>query len=144
QIEARAADGVALPPLRARLAIVTVPLGVLQAPAGATGAIRFDPPLPHATRAAIQALAFGAVTKVVIRFNRVPWRKPGPRGLGFLHIARGAFPSLWTWSEGPRPVVVAWAAGTAAERLRAHDPSALRRVALATLAGALARPLGEL
>src|SRR5204862_8145569 len=56
QIEARAADGVALPPLRARLAIVTVPLGVLQAPAGATGAIRFDPPLPHATRAAIQAL----------------------------------------------------------------------------------------
>ena len=137
RIEARAADGVALRSIEARLAVVTVPLGVLQAPAGAPGAIRFSPALPASLRQAIDALAMGAVTKVVIRFNRAPWRGHGSRELGFLHVPDGAFPTLWSLSEGERPVVVAWAAGPAADRLQGRTPPELRRAALGTVAAAI-------
>jgi len=54
--EARVAEFVA------RAAIVTVPLGVLKA-----GKIRFDPPLPDAKRAAIEAIAFGDAYAVQLR-----------------------------------------------------------------------------
>lgn len=143
-IEAHAPDGVRLPSTIARAAIVSVSLGVLQAPPGAEGAIRFQPPLPQAVRAAAGALAMGDVTKVILRFNRVPWRRLGPAGLGFLHVPGGAFPTFWTLAERPRPVVVAWAAGPASDRLRSLPREALRRAALTTLASALGRNLGEL
>ena len=144
RIEARAADGVPLRPIEARLAIVTVPLGVLQAPAGAPGAIRFEPALPAGVRTAIGALAMGTVTKAVVRFNRTPWRRPPSGELGFLHVPGGAFPTLWTLAEGERPVLVAWAAGPAADRLRGRTPAQLRRTALGTLAQAFQRALGDL
>ncbi|HEX2660976.1 MAG TPA: NAD(P)/FAD-dependent oxidoreductase, partial [Polyangia bacterium] len=139
-VEARAPDGVRLAPIRARAAIVSVPLGVLQTPPGATGAIRFAPSLPAPVRRAIGALAMGGVTKVVLRFNRTPWRGP----LGFLHVPGAAFPTLWTLAESPRPVLVAWAAGPAADRLRGLDDGQLRRRALATLARALSTKLSDL
>jgi monoamine oxidase len=121
-----------------------VPLGVLQAPPDAEGAIRFQPPLPPAVRAAAVALAMGNVTKVVLRFNRIPWPGLGPGGLGFLHVPGGVFPTFWTLAERPRPVVVAWAAGPAADRLPTLSPEALRRAALQTLARASRRDLREL
>ena len=45
--------------LRARRAVITVPLGVLKA-----GDITFEPPLPEAKAAAISSLGFGALDKV--------------------------------------------------------------------------------
>ncbi|GGJ16038.1 flavin monoamine oxidase family protein [Neoroseomonas lacus] len=48
--------------LSARAAIVTVSTGVL-----AAGGITFDPPLPAATQAAIQALPLGLLTKIAFR-----------------------------------------------------------------------------
>jgi hypothetical protein len=144
RLEAHASDGVRLSPIFARTVIVSVSLGVLQARPDAEGAIRFLPALPPAVRAAIGALAMGAVTKVVLRFNRIPWRGLGPRGLGFLHVPGDLFPTFWTLAEGPRPVVVAWAAGPAADRLRNLSPEALRQAALRTLARAFRRDLREL
>lgn len=49
-------------------AIVTAPLGVLKA-----GAIAFDPALPAATLAAIDALGFGHFEKVVLRYDEAFW-----------------------------------------------------------------------
>ena len=69
--------------LTASAAIVTVPVGVL-----ATGAIRFDPPLPPATQAGINGLGMGALTKVGLSFGKqrfgLPansnlWDSVGPR-----------------------------------------------------------------
>jgi monoamine oxidase len=59
--------------LRARQAIVTVPLGVL-----AAEAIRFDPVLPAATRDAIAGLPMGALSKVALAFDgeRFGWPSP--------------------------------------------------------------------
>jgi len=143
-MDVRAADGVRLSKVSAALAIVTIPLGVLQAAAGSTGAIRFQPRLPVDVRAAIDALAMGNVVKVVLRFNRPPWPTHRTPTLGFLHVPRGTFPTLWTLAEGPRPVVVAWAAGPRADRLRNQDATRLRRAAVTELAGALGRAVGDL
>lgn len=143
-IDARAADGVRLPAVSAALALVTIPLGVLQETRGATGTIRFQPRLPTVVRTAIGALAMGDVIKVVLRLNRPAWPTGRIRELGFLHVPRGAFPTLWTLVEGPRPVVVAWAAGSAAERLRGRDSPQLRRAAVTTLARALGRAVPDM
>jgi len=143
-MDVRATDGVRLSKISAAIAIVTIPLGVLQAATGSAGAIRFQPRLPADVRAAIGALAMGNVTKVVLRFNRPPWPTHRTPTLGFLHIPGGTFPTLWTLAEGPRPVVVAWAAGPRADRLRVQDTARLRRAAVTTLAGALGRAVGDL
>ena len=45
--------------LRARRAVITVPLGVLKA-----GDVAFEPPLPDRKAAAIASLGFGALDKV--------------------------------------------------------------------------------
>jgi hypothetical protein len=47
EVEATSAAGVALEPVHAPCAVITLPLGVLQAPAGSPGAVRFLPDLPQ-------------------------------------------------------------------------------------------------
>jgi len=82
-------------------AIVTLPLGVLQA-----GAVRFVPPLPGRKEAAIDALSMGAVVKVALLFER-PWWPPD---LAFLHAHGEPVPTFWRplprarrpWSGGRR------------------------------------------
>jgi monoamine oxidase len=50
--------------IRARAAIVTVPVGVLR-----REAIRFSPALPAATLAALDGIGMGALTKIALRFD---------------------------------------------------------------------------
>ena len=54
--------------LRGRLAIVTLPVGVL-----AAGHVRFDPPLPLDKQRALEALPMGLLTKVGLFFDRDPF-----------------------------------------------------------------------
>jgi monoamine oxidase len=155
EIAVRGAAGTSLPPVRARAAVVTLPLGVLRARPGQPGAVGFSPALPPAVRAAIAGMRMGAVTKVVLRF-RQPFAAWGPNPLAalgggegrrFVHALGGRFPTFWTASAGARPVIVAWAGGGAADRLRGLPPAGLRRAAIAGLAHALraaARDLEEL
>jgi monoamine oxidase len=69
--------------IRARTAIVTIPVGVLKA-----GGVRFTPDLPVATQEGINGLGMGALSKIGLRFNgnrfglRSPtdvWERLGPR-----------------------------------------------------------------
>jgi monoamine oxidase len=69
--------------LRARVCIVTLPVGVLK-----SGAVRFAPDLPASTQRALDGLGMGALTKIALRFNGerfgVPagmdiWERLGPR-----------------------------------------------------------------
>jgi len=48
--------------------VVTVPIGVLQA-----GTIEFDPPLPDATSASIEALGMGSLEQLWLRFDAPFW-----------------------------------------------------------------------
>ncbi|HXW84178.1 MAG TPA: FAD-dependent oxidoreductase, partial [Candidatus Binataceae bacterium] len=56
----------------AKSALVTVPLGVLKAPAGAPGAIAFTPTLEVKQRS-LEGLASGAAIKVLLRFDSAFW-----------------------------------------------------------------------
>ncbi|QLF70244.1 FAD-dependent oxidoreductase [Peteryoungia desertarenae] len=96
--------------------IVTVPLGVLKA-----GAIRFDPPLPPRHRAAIEAIGFGNLAKVSVRFERAFW----PTDLHYLGYAgevRGRFADMLNLMPiHGEPVLTLMASGAEASRVDGLD-----------------------
>ncbi|MFP5284666.1 MAG: flavin monoamine oxidase family protein, partial [Thermoanaerobaculia bacterium] len=127
-----------------RSVVVTVPLGVLQAAPGETGAIRFSPDPPRVRRA-LGWLAMGPVVRLMVWFCELPWTKAKdlPKGkdlstLGFLHTHDGAV-NVW-WSAHPIrvPLAVAWSGGPLTAELAGLDRDALAARAL----GELARHLG--
>lgn len=80
--------------LRARAAVITASLGVLQ-----SGKVEFAPPLPEAKRAAISRLRMGNAAKVVCAFSRRFW----PDDL-YDVCCTGAFaPEIWSTQHAPVP-----------------------------------------
>lgn len=127
---------------RARRAIVTLPLGVLQAPNDEHGAVRFVPELKEKCEA-IERLKMGQVIKIVFVFREKFWEagqltnKPQKETLpplGFLHVMDEAFPTWWTSVSESAPVLTAWAGGAAAERLAREGEDVRIEQALQTLA----------
>jgi monoamine oxidase len=145
EVHARSRTGTGLPPLRARAALVTVPLGVLQAPGDAPGAVRFDP-APRETLDAARALGVAHVVKVVFRFRDFVWERLGgldeEAEVKFLQPVGGRFNVWWTPSPVRAPVLTAWAGGTAAERMEAEGTDPVE-AALDDLAGWLGVPRTE-
>lgn len=114
ELTVRSSTGASLGTVRARRAVVTVPLGVLQAPEGE--GIAFDPPLPQEHRDAIAGLAMGHVVKLVLRFRDPFWTERVTGPMRYIH-GEGAFPVFWTTDPVRAPVLIAWAGGPAARRL---------------------------
>lgn len=103
----------------ARKAIVTVPLGVLEAPAGAPGAIDFAPPL-EAKQPALARLLSGPVLKVVLHYRHAFWEElDGGRyaDASFFHAPGKLFPTFWTALPLRAPLLNAWVGGPSAARL---------------------------
>lgn len=73
---------------RAAHVVVTVPLGVLKA-----GSIRFEPALPEAHRQAIDAIGFGNLGKVSVRFDRAFWPKDA-HYIGYVARERGRYAEI--------------------------------------------------
>ena len=119
----------------ARRAIITLPLGVLQA-SPAAGGVRFSPAL-SAKREALKRLASGPVFKAVLRFRTAFW-ETAERGLyrdvRFFHPREAAFPTFWTTLPVRTPVMVAWAAGPKATRLSGASEHEIVDHALSSLA----------
>ncbi len=108
-------------------AIVTAPLGVLQA-----GAIRFDPE-PPSLREACEALEMGRAARIVLRFRRPLWEDREPlRDAGFLHSEERWMPTWWTTLPVHSPVLTGWSGGPRAEAAP-DDPADWIGGALATL-----------
>ena len=129
----------------ARAAIVSVPLGVLQASPGMPGAIVLDPE-PRGMRDRLGGLAMGAVVRVVLELREPIWWKAKPSGarkeealakLTFLHAPDLPIPVWWTAFPIDAPVMVGWAGGPAAQRLAPLGRAKLSRLAKDTLARAL-------
>jgi monoamine oxidase len=147
----RSAVGAQSRTLRARTAVVTLPLGVLKAVPPEAGAVRFDP-MPAALRAAIQKLEVSHVCKLVLRFQEAFWDEPGffrrraapalggPNRIDFLHDRKGDFPTWWTANPWRAPVLTAWAGGPRADALSQLPETGLVDRALASLARALGYP----
>lgn len=119
----------------AKRAIVTLPLGVLQQPSSAEGAVEFLPTLT-AKRDALKHLAPGPVIKVLMRFRRAFWEELEQgryRDVAFFHDRSAAFPTFWTALPVRVPLLVAWAAGPNAQRLAGYSKPAIIEEALTSL-----------
>lgn len=132
------ADGVQLGEefrAEARHAIVTLPLGVLQMPPGAPGAVRFDPPLQQVERA-MRQLASGPVLKAILRFREAFWEDANGgdcRDAAFFHAPDAPFPTFWTALPMRVPVLAAWAGGPRAARLAGAGREQVVKSALASV-----------
>jgi len=133
EVHAQGPTGRELAPLRATCAIITLPLGVLQAPPEQPGGVRFLPDLVE-KRAAAQRLEMGPVIKITLRFRQRFWENShyihvgdgeGIRDLSFIHTRAAAFPTWWTAYPILMPLLTGWAGGTAATRLTGQSELAL-------------------
>lgn len=113
-------------------AIVTLPVGVLQA-----GAVCFDPPL-EPKRACLEHLGAGHVLRMTLHLHEPVWQRAVDprlhRRWSFLFTDDPDVPTFWR--RGDDDVLVAWAPGRYAARLPAGEMA--RR---AVLIGSLARQL---
>lgn len=131
--------------VRARAAIVTLPVGVLQA-----DAVRFEPELPDRTRRALERIVMGPVIKLALRFRTAFWERVHGgryRDGAFFYNRDGGFPVFWTLLPLRTPLLVAWAGGPRAAALSGRDEGQLVARALddlTVLFGAGADPHAEL
>jgi monoamine oxidase len=109
--------------VRAKRAVVTLPLGVLQ-----SRTVRFSPPI----RKPLENLASGPVIRVALRFERAFWESRAP-GVSFFHNPKGRFPTFWTPLPMRGPLLTAWAGGPKAERLTGLPERKLVGQALASM-----------
>jgi monoamine oxidase len=133
--------------VQARAAVVTVPLGVLQASPDALGAIRFRPEVPR-LQETLDLLAMGSVLRVIFWFHEAPWKQnlSGlPKNasldcLGFLFTGDDTFGVWWTAYPVRAPVAVAWCGGPPAADLSGRPPGEIADRALRVLATHLGLP----
>ena len=123
--------------IHARCALITVPLGVLQA-----GSIQFE---PRPTEILHQAdrLAMGAALRVVLVFGSKFW----PDNLSFLFTPSEIPATWWTPMPNGAPTLTGWAGGPKAEslaRASAGANAALLTSCLSTLAKVFNRPRTDL
>ncbi len=108
-------------------AVITLPLGVLQA-----GAVRFTPALDKP----LDKLASGPVIRVAMAFADAFWEKDHP-GVAFFHNPRAPFPTFWTPLPMHAPLLTAWAGGPKARALSGNTEEFLLRKALASVRSVL-------
>jgi monoamine oxidase len=122
--------------LQASSVLLTVPVGVLQARRGDSGAIEFTPALPQKKLDAIAGLEMGKVLRVVLHFRERFWERISPKGsnktlanASFLFSQDEWFPTWWTAMPEEFPIITGWAAWQCAERLESDSlPIATRAV----------------
>lgn len=121
--------------VRATCAIVTLPLGVLQAPPDAQGAVRFVPGL-DAKREALEGLVSGPVLKLSLRFRTSFWEElDGGKyhDAAFFHSTSTTFPTFWTPRPLRAPLLTAWIGGPKAAQLSLYETPHIVREALESL-----------
>lgn len=125
--------------------LVTVPLAVLQAAAGETGALQFTPALPRIKLRALDKLVMGAVIRITLRFRHRFWDKitaPGEQretlsNMSFLFSQDKWFPTWWTTMPKKLPMITGWAPAQCAEKLSGNDRSFVIERSLQTLGSLL-------
>jgi monoamine oxidase len=126
-----------------RCAIVTLPLGVLQANEADPGFVRFDP-APESISTAARRLRMGEVIRITFEFRHrfwewgVPSHKARLPELSMIFSHDPAFPTWWTSEPNQAPVVTAWTSGARVAKLFALSPEQIIREA----AGSIGRLFG--
>lgn len=112
--------------VRAKQAVVTLPVGVLQA-----GSVRFHPALSEKS-GALRKLASGPVVKLALRFDSAFWEERYP-DVSFFHCPGGFFPTFWNQLPRHAPCLIGWAGGPKADAHFGRPAREVVRRALATL-----------
>ncbi len=142
--------GAALEPFRARAALITLPLGVLQASAGTFGAVRFSPAVPEKENA-LRLVDMGQVIKVVLRFRDRFWAKelPGQKAgaladLSFLISDDEQVRVWWTQHPASAPTLTAWAGNGQAQKLAGQSDAQLIEQAVTALSRVISMERSEI
>ena len=117
-------------PAQAKHAVVTLPLGVLQA-----GSVRFDPP-PASTLEAAAGLRMGQAMRFTAIFNERLW----PETMSFL-LTPELTPSVW-WTAHPMKSLslTGWIGGPRSAALLGQSEEELRPAVIDIIASALSVP----
>jgi monoamine oxidase len=86
-------------------AIITVPLGVLQAAPSDASGIAFEPAI-DSYRETAREMGYGSVIKILLHFSRPCWRAD----TGFI-LSDQPVPTWWTQLPDTRPVLTGWLGG---------------------------------
>ena len=125
----------------ASAAVITIPLGVLQA-----DAVRFAPE-PENVLSAAKALRFGNVNRVVMRFREAWWaRIEHLKDAGFWLSDERYFPTWWTTLPVRAPLLTGWSSGPHSDELIEADRGGIVAAALddlAKVAGTARGPIEE-
>jgi monoamine oxidase len=118
--------------IRARAAIVTLPVGVLRH-SGDETEVAFDPDLPSLKRDALLKIEMGHVVRVGLWFRNAFWEKLHGgryRNSSFFRCHPGPFGAYWTQLPVRSELIVAWAGGPRATALNAASHEEIVKHAL--------------
>ena len=124
-------------------AVVTLPLGVLQRPAGEAGAVSIDP-WPDGWQEGLAALRMGDAHRVTLVFDDRWWAPGDEDGPTFVHGADPPFPVWWTALPSRAPVLTGWIGGPRSAAVTGRPPDEVLRQAIDSLASIFARDPSEL
>jgi monoamine oxidase len=132
----------------ARRALITLPLGVLQARTN----LRCDPELPSDKLHALDQLVMGKVLRVTLCFREAPWSgenlhaflsdknvRPAQNlsNLSFLFSHDDYFPTWWTQMPEHLPIITGWSPAHCAERMAGMTDGRIVDKAIESLASLL-------
>src|SRR5262249_83803 len=118
--------------LSARIAVVTLPIGVLRH-GGDETAVAFDPELPEVKRDALRSIEMGHATRVALWFRSAFWERLCSgryHDAAFFRPQGQRFGTYWTQLPERNTLVVAWAGGPKAVALASASETDLYRFAL--------------
>jgi monoamine oxidase len=141
-VEVRHPDGRSRPSVNASAAIITLPVGVLNAPAGDVGVVEFEPEL-RTKRPILERLAMASVVRIVLRLSERFWASEwyakqisnqNLDTLAFLNTSDDHFPVWWTAYPVTAPVIVGWHGGPGASALAQLASEEIEDIAINSLA----------
>ena len=134
--------------IRAQAAVITLPLGVLQAPLGTEGAVCFRPELPEKADA-LKQLEMGTAIRLVLCFRHCFWtdpklvRLPMP-DMSFLSSPEELFPMWWSSQSGGTSMLTGWSGGVRAEQLSGRGNADIMKRGLEVVRNVFGVPLETL
>jgi monoamine oxidase len=125
----------------AQKAIITAPLGVLQATSKHETAIVFEPAI-DAWSKAVQQVGYGSVVKVFCQFSAPFWLEY-QKDIGFL-LSEETIPTWWTQLPEPTPILTGWLGGPQADRYKDVDDEMIIQQALQSLSNIFSMSVEQL
>jgi monoamine oxidase len=127
----------------AKAAIITLPIGVLQARPGDPGAVSIHPAISK-HEDALALVTTGPVTRIVMLFREEFWKKGKLAKLSFIQSSDAEVPAFWTLAPLRAPMMVAWAGGRRGAALALLGADERRDRAIAAAARVFGLPRAKL